>query len=284
MDRHPATTAQKILMTRGAAHGVAIVTPVYKPSLSRDEEISLHHLENVLGRYERYVLTPPGLPFARRGYKRIELAAEHFASTAAYSRLLLSPAFYELFSANYEHLLIYQLDCLVFRDELADWCEAGYDYIGAPWLGPPTVARGMSARVGNGGFSLRRVAAHLDVLRSVRRPPWHTVWRGDLCPDLRRGRLLKRLRVLRAARRGMAAYAAGYTLNEDHFWSDRARLFAPNFRLAPVDVALRFAFEGTPRSCYARASQIPFGCHAWTRWDRAFWEPHLLTAKDTVSR
>ncbi len=22
--------------------------------------------------------------------------------------------------------------------------------------------------------------------------------------------------------------------------------------------------------------KLPFGCHAWPRWDRAFWEPYLI--------
>ena len=31
-------------------------------------------------------------------------------------------------------MLIYQLDAYVFKDELLNWANKGYDYIGAPWL------------------------------------------------------------------------------------------------------------------------------------------------------
>lgn len=249
----------------------AIVTPVYKSSLSPDEEISWNCLEQVLGHHKRFVLLPKGLAWERSG-DRLELDAEHFASREAYSRLLLSESFYELFQ-HYEYLLIYQLDCLVFRDELHRWCEAGFDYLGAPWM--PPAARTRVPRVGNGGFSLRRVAAFLEVLRSSRRPAWGTAFSVNVLPDLPLTKVLKRLRVIRAARRGAVAYAGSYTLNEDHFWSDRARLFAPGFRVAPVADALGFAFESAPRSCYDRTARLPFGCHAWARWDRAFWEEYL---------
>ena len=56
-----------------------------------------------------------------------------FRSTDTYSRLLLSAGFYQAF-ASYEFILIHQLDVFVFRDELADWCARGYDYVGAPWI------------------------------------------------------------------------------------------------------------------------------------------------------
>jgi hypothetical protein len=45
----------------------------------------------------------------------------------------LSEEFYQAFT-DFEFMLIYQLDAFVFRDELADWCRSGYEYIGAPWL------------------------------------------------------------------------------------------------------------------------------------------------------
>ena len=35
--------------------------------------------------------------------------------------------------------------------------------------------------------------------------------------------------------------------------------------------------EVSPRLCFERNHrQLPFGCHAWARYDGAFWEPHLL--------
>ena len=45
-----------------------------------------------------------------------------------------------------------------------------------------------------------------------------------------------------------------------------------------VAFALAFAFEAEPRRCFERLGRLPFGCHRWQKFDRAFWEPHLLPA------
>jgi hypothetical protein len=32
-----------------------------------------------------------------------------------------------------------------------------------------------------------------------------------------------------------------------------------------------------PRLCFElNGRKLPFGCHAWQRYDRGFWEPYLL--------
>ena len=84
--------------------------------------------------------------------------------------------------------------------------------------------------------------------------------------------LLKKQEVLRAAGKGIDSYTASYTLNEDHFWSDRAVLFRPEFNVAAVQQGLEFAFERHPEVCFARnRNRLPFGCHAWAKWGREFW-------------
>ncbi len=266
---------------------VAIVTPVHTARPDPDEEISLYHLERFLGRYPRFFVTPDGTGWKRPGFEILELAPENFRSIEAYDRMLLSPAFYQLFS-SYDYILIYQLDSLVFRDELEAWCRAGYDYLGAPWFQSLSAPEPRLSRTGNGGFSLRRIDACLAVLRSERYPAhWPPlVWEllTARLPDLDSmpwsRRWLKKLKVLREVRQGAAWYSAEYTLHEDNFWSDRAHLLHPQFRVAPVDVALRFSFETRPRDAYEYCNrQMPFGCHAWKKWDSAFWKPHLLQSE-----
>jgi hypothetical protein len=69
-----------------------------------------------------------------------------------------------------------------------------------------------------------------------------------------------------------------YSLNEDLFWSDRARLFQPKFKIAPLDMSLRFSFDAYPNVCFQQnGRRLPFGAHAWARWDREFWEPYLIS-------
>jgi hypothetical protein len=66
--------------------------------------------------------------------------------------------------------------------------------------------------------------------------------------------------------------------NEDWFYTQYAGHYAPGFNLAPPDRALEFGFEVEPRRCFElNGYRMPFGCHAWEKYDRAFWEPHLLT-------
>ena len=65
--------------------------------------------------------------------------------------------------------------------------------------------------------------------------------------------------------------------NEDYFWSDEARRFDAGFCVAPFEAGLAFGFEAAPRLCLEfNDGRLPFGCHAWPRYDRKFWEPYLL--------
>ncbi len=63
----------------------------------------------------------------------------------------------------------------------------------------------------------------------------------------------------------------------DIFWSDKAKDFLPGFTVGTLEQGLAFSFEMEPRRCLERTGgKMPFGCHAWGRYDRAFWEPYLL--------
>lgn len=260
---------------------VAVVTPIYTTEMSADDERSLRHLEEHLGAHDRYFIAPRGLHPRRSGFEIVHFPATCFRSVASYSRLLLSADFYRAFQ-DYEYILVYQLDCLVFSDDLLDWCQAGWDYIGAPWLANSDVPEEGFSRVGNGGLSLRRVESFLEVIEAGEHVQRRAALLRDLfcapIPDLRRqlspASLIKRLRVLREVRRGASWYLSHYSLNEDRFWSDRARLFVAGFRIASVGDGLRFSFERAPQYCFEEnGRRLPFGCHAWKRWDSRFWAP-----------
>ena len=160
-----------------------------------------------------------------------------------------------------------------------------YDYIGAPWFRSKSEPEMGFSRVGNGGLSLRKVESFLRVIDSEndgrrQASTWRNLLRGplldiELLPAPKKW--LKRIQIYRNLRRGVRWYLDHYTLNEDRFWSDRAKFFCPEFKIAPADVALRFSFERFPRYCFEQNNrQLPFGCHAWPKWDREFWEPYLL--------
>ena len=79
---------------------------------------------------------------------------KYFISKESYSRLLVSKSFYEAFS-EYEYILIYQPDCLVFSDQLLEWCKKGNDYIGAPWYKTETMKRANWANFTNWDILIR---------------------------------------------------------------------------------------------------------------------------------
>lgn len=196
---------------------------------------------------------------------------------------MLSPLVYDSFS-QYKYILTYHLDALVFSDQLLYWCDMGFDFIGAPRLG----TKNYLSVVGNGGFALRRVDSLLRIFRSQTYAVDPVEYWENFCarkPGYVRHlnlhkKYLKRLRYFNNASRAIkAGMEAGDEIPcEDIFISEWAQHYNPDFKIAPLDVALRFAFDEIPRQCFAlNNNQLPFGCHAWHKHDREFWEPYLLT-------
>src|SRR3546814_12069713 len=57
----------------------------------------------------------------------------YFKDISSYNSLMMSSAFYQSF-LEYKYILIHQTDAFVFNNELKEWCEKDFDYIGDPWL------------------------------------------------------------------------------------------------------------------------------------------------------
>lgn len=269
---------------------VAVVVPAYKEQFSADEEISLRHLEHFLGKYDKYLLAPEGLEVNRAGFGVMRFRREFFRNPVTYSALLLSQEFYQAF-ASYKYILIYQSDALVFSDQLAEWCATDIDYVGAPWFKGEGVDFVEDAAVGNGGFSLRKVESFLKVTRApgfsaeltkyrdafLAAKPWYVRFLDLPRKVKRRLRLLGRTGQAILIKSERVSVAPAERLNEDCFWSFGAVKYYPGFRIASVADALRFAFEINPRRCYELNNRrLPFGCHAWNKYDRQFWEPFLI--------
>ncbi len=273
----------------GNVSRVAVVVPGYnRAEFTQDEEISFRHLEHFLGRYDKFLVVPKSLKIERPGFQIKGFADSYFGSAIANAKLMLSSEFYESFGA-YRYVLIYQLDALVFSDQLVEWCDAGLDYIGPPWLPSEDSPWVSNPRVGNGGFSLRNVSSFLKVLSSDRywidpEVYWQSIASGKskYAQWLHRPRKwFKYVRRFNGVTREVQQWhlRPDGTKNEDHFWSDDAVRYFPDFKVAPFDVGLRFGFEVDPRKCFDLNKQsLPFGCHAWPRYDRTFWEPYLLKA------
>lgn len=267
-----------------------VVIPVWCLPLTADESLSLERCLGVLSGADFRLVSPASLDlaplFARHpGLSAERFADRHFRRISGYNELLLSDGFYARFAA-WEYMLICQLDAMPLSDELVAWCERGLDYAGAPWFATgPRNRSGEFIGAGNGGFSLRRIAAFRRVLasRTLDADPdkWNALPVGF---GLRRILLLRLFLLLRSLPLPFARlFLACARMNEDLFWSAYARFFDPDFRVCGVDEALRFAFECQPRLCYERSGRrLPFGCHAWFRYDPAFWR-NVLEGRDPLA-
>ena len=264
---------------------VCIAVPLSNRStFTEEEKISLNHLEHFLGSYDKFLVIPESLSIARDGFGTKRFSHKYFGSVAAHTQLMLSMDFYETF-ADYEFVLIYHLDALVFSDQLDAWCDRGFDFIGAPWIPHPDAPyhgfTGHEGLVGNGGFSLRRVSSFLKVLRSKRysrHPAEHWDRYYAAAPLWKKALNLHKFFLLFIrALNGVTRETRQLRKNEEYFWVHRGRHFYPDFKIATVEEALPFAFECVPRYCYEKNdNKLPFGCHAWTKYDPEFWAPHLL--------
>lgn len=83
-----------------------------------------------------------------------------------YNTLLMDPWFWHHLPE--EHVLVFQTDCVMFREGINDWLY--YDFAGANYFHPEHVA----PRIGGiqGGFSLRKRSTMLECLQKV---SWHTI-------------------------------------------------------------------------------------------------------------
>ena len=275
------------------AKQVAIMVPLPTATLGEDDKVSMRHLRTHLDHYDKFLLVPEGLGVEMEGFSVVELEKKHFGSAANHNRMLYRTDFWEIF-ADYEYVLMYHLDALVFSDQRSEWCGKGLDYIGSPFLNCEDSPWVKEARVGNGGFALYRVSSVLKVLwnRYQKDPAkyyedhwWKAIeFQGQILKPIRaavprwmRGRatapLVKTLRKL--------DHIEVNEKGNDEFWSDQAKVFFPDFKVASLEEGLRFSFEVAPTRCLEmNQGRMPFGCHAWARYDRKFWEPHLLPAEE----
>lgn len=256
---------------------VCVTIPVYKSSMTPHEAVAMTQCMRVLHRHPVALFKPASLDVSYLtdrypGLLVREFDDSCFESVRSYNRLMLAESFYEAFS-DFEYILIHQLDAFVFRDELLEWCDRGYDYIGAPWLLSRDFTGWWDERifevkkklatwlhmkndgedaprdvifinsVGNGGFSLRRVAA------------------------------LKR--VIQRFRKKIGAYENSrfHRFNEDVFFGVEVNRYFRNLRVPDFRTALRFSVEIYPRRSIEKynGGRLPFGCHAWDVHEIGYW-------------
>jgi hypothetical protein len=206
-----------------------------------------------------------------------------FTSVDGYNTLMLSREFYLRF-ASYEYILTYQLDAFIFYDNLSYWCDLGYSYVGAPWFEGflPKDKKAHLWKVGNGGFTLRKIADCLRVLNTYSiLIPWRQMldeyWAGRLVGLKSYYALTRSLLIGNNTHWRFNDYANyRHRHQEDYFWGVLSSEKFDWFRVPSAQEALQFSFEVEPKRMYELNNfQLPMGCHAWEKYDRPFWETFI---------
>ena len=252
-----------------------------------EEDLSLYVCRKLLEQHSLFIISPKSLIFPgnfSNVERVIRFPDEYFTYPDGYNRMLMSSAFYKKFSL-FQYIQIYQLDCLVFRNELTQWCDRGFDFIGSPWMDAYSDNPGeVSWKVGNGGFSLRKVSTALEVLkRRVKRGSLYPVpppskakpgfWKWLIENSI--NRLKQHLNLWT-----VEDELQNYRENEDRWWGIDVLDVRPDYKKPSVEEAMHFGFEVEPRRCFEMTGErIPFGCHAWWKHDRQFWESALKEHK-----
>ena len=222
---------------------VAVVIPYYHNDLSVTEQISLAQCRLILGKYDIVLVAPESLEVEDdKSFMVKRVPDKWLLNIDNYNQLMVQKFFYKMF-LDYEYILLYQLDAYVFKDELLQFCDMGYDYIGAPWLRGNRFYHGEKALVfvGNGGFSLRKVESFCR----------------------------------------LALEDTLINIPEDVFWSEHISddFLVPDMDVA---LRFAFE-EQVQKCYELNNRQLPFGIHAWMNFDFEFIREFILGYDEQIS-
>ncbi len=277
-------------------YDIVVVIPVYKPinKLKSYETLSISNTIKVLGEnHPIYLIHPDHLaidqysthfnyPFHHKAFDD-----KYFTDQLGYNRLCLTRSFYESWS-NFSYMMIIQTDAYIFRDEIAYFTK--YDYVGAPWPVSPVVfysTTGVPA-VGNGGFSLRKISSVIEILSSNKKLlRFDEMLRMIFIHQTKKRNLKQLSKYQKAIYFAQTVYiylflnAFNKAYKMDYFFEDvllgifGGAIFE-EFHVAPVEEAVKFAFEQNPSEMFASTKQtLPMGCHAFNCHNPEFWKKHI---------
>lgn len=224
-----------------AASNCVVVIPVYKniDKLSLFEISSIANTIKTLKNYEILLLCSKIFDVEEYNKKfnydfsYIKVSDGYFQSRKSYSDLCERWEFYDLFS-EYEYMFICQPDAWVFEDRLEHFISLGYDYIGAIHM---LSSRGTGGQVGNGGFSLRKVAKFKEVCKKT---------------DFSKYR---------------------YSVYEDCVFTIKLK---KEFNIAPIEVGYEFGWQEHPEAAIKiTGGKRPFGCHNPLKNNWNFWSSYI---------
>lgn len=241
----------------------AIVVPVYKQRPTRTEILSLSKCIQLLKAYPICFVAPKSLDLSV--YQKLVAQSKtetfdekYFNGLDGYNKLLLSRQFYDRFK-KYKYMLIYQLDALIFNDNLEAWIKKDYDYIGAPWLKFPFMA-------------FLSISLHVSIIAGLK-----LLWNKKLKIPVGNGGLsLRKIDSFRQALEENNELVSRWKANEDYFWSYFATVNGKPLRKPGIRESLNFSVETNPEKAFRFLNgKAPFGAHNWENHQKSFWDNYL---------
>lgn len=258
---------------------LAIIIPVYKDVIDKFEQASLQKCCLTLDKYEIFLVTHDAVilkeyleicPKAKVKY----FNKKYFNNIEGYNKLMLNLNFYKAF-LNFEYIMIYQLDALILKNDIEEWLDKEYDYIGAPWKS--ITSSGICDNLtqsGNGGLSLRKVKSFVSVLRT-----FNTIYTFSYLLN-RAISTKKPIQVLKAVLYFLFSNNFYYRLNnfdknEDLFWGIIVPRKVKTFKIPNPKVAANFSIDTDVQYWLSMIQpKLPTGIHAFNKNIR-IWDKHI---------
>lgn len=263
-------------------HSCSVIIPIYRPLIPAEYALVRHNLSMLRGfpavligghrQSELLSETRDALVAGGDADIAVETFEDRcFGDVSGYNSLLSEPEFYQRFAES-DYILICQHDAIILKPELREWLGKGYAFVGSPMFEgfgePLRPLRFLQAL--NGGLSLRHIPSTLSVFKNAvflsRTPGVRLASKVGIISALNRVLSLTGDRRLVVRRRD---------LNEDVLWTRDIAAVFPTFTVPSPEIAVWFAFEVCPVDLFERTGgQLPFGCHAFERYDPGFWLAH----------
>ncbi|WP_443945485.1 DUF5672 family protein [Pedobacter sp. AW1-32] len=258
-----------------------VIIPIYSDQIKPYEGISMDQCFRILGQHQIYFILPQRLEtfikqnkYVKEGKAKYKTFNDNFfKDIPSYNRLMKFSGLYRSF-LHYDFMLIHQLDAFVFRDELLEWCKRGYDNIGAPLFEGHDFATADSPLVslGNGGFCLRNIQTCYKISTTFKKLKFVRTF-----DDVNRPFYINFYRYIKHQHIYIySGYPFQPIINEDLFWAEVIPENFPDFKMPTIAEAINFSFEVNPGVLYEITNhKLPFGCHAWWKYDFNFWKSHI---------
>lgn len=269
---------------------VVVVIPIYKVIPNELENRSFVNCLTILGNHPIVIVAPKHLDLSYYTKFKSEITIirfedYYFDSIQGYNKLMISKVFYTTFK-EFEYLLIHQLDAYIFKDELIQWCNLDYDYIGAPVFNFRTDHFSQITEVAtlNGGLSLRKTQTAINALNS-----FHKIYtfRDLLRKNWKDSKILGFFKSCYFFLIGNNTFHLfnRYDRNEDLFWAIKCKQILRNYKVPEVEISVKFAIDNHPDKAFEMGNYtLPFGCHAFDK-NIEFWKNYITlfdAEKDSI--